>query len=139
MMSQAQCPHCGAAVLCDPNLAGHQVACPTCNGMFVMPAPVAQSVGFAAIQTDSATSPSRASQTTVYVNQSSQALPALCSFFVPGLGQLVQGRILAAVGFFLAGLVAGLSNVLAPCIALLWTVPFWIWCIVDAARYRPGR
>ena len=27
-------------------------------------------------------------------------IAALCSFFVPGLGQLIQGRLLAAIGFF---------------------------------------
>jgi TM2 domain-containing membrane protein YozV len=27
-------------------------------------------------------------------------LAAICSFFIPGLGQLVQGRILAAIIFF---------------------------------------
>jgi TM2 domain-containing membrane protein YozV len=34
-------------------------------------------------------------------------LAAICSFFIPGLGQLVQGRILAAIIFFiLVGCVA---------------------------------
>jgi TM2 domain-containing membrane protein YozV len=33
-------------------------------------------------------------------------IAALASFFIPGLGQLVQGRILAAIAFF------GLSGVL---------------------------
>ncbi len=28
-------------------------------------------------------------------------IAALVSFFVPGLGQLIQGRVLAALGFFL--------------------------------------
>ena len=28
-------------------------------------------------------------------------LAAICSFFIPGLGQLVQGRVLAALLFFL--------------------------------------
>lgn len=29
-------------------------------------------------------------------------IAALCSFFVPGLGQLLQGRVVAALFFFLA-------------------------------------
>ncbi len=28
-------------------------------------------------------------------------IAALVSFFIPGLGQLIQGRVLAALGFFL--------------------------------------
>jgi TM2 domain-containing membrane protein YozV len=56
-------------------------------------------------------------------------LAALASFFVPGLGQLIQGRLgKAALMFVLA--------------ALLWLVWMgWIvhlWSIVDAARWRPG-
>jgi len=55
-------------------------------------------------------------------------LAAIASFFIPGLGQLVQGRLLAAaVQFVLA--------------AVLWVVWLgWIvhiWSIVDAARFTP--
>lgn len=57
-------------------------------------------------------------------------IAALCSFFIPGLGQLLQGRILkAAVQFVLAG--------------ILWVVWMgWIihlWSIIDAATYDPVR
>jgi TM2 domain-containing membrane protein YozV len=56
-------------------------------------------------------------------------LAAVCSFFVPGLGQLVQGRLLAAfIQFVLAG--------------VLW-IFFLGWLVhlasvIDAALYR-GR
>lgn len=55
-------------------------------------------------------------------------IAALCSFFIPGLGQLVQGRLLrAAVHFVLA--------------ALLWIIWLgWIihlWSILDAAMFKP--
>ena len=54
-------------------------------------------------------------------------LAALCSFFIPGLGQLLQGRLLIAVVQF----------VLA---ALLWLVLMgWVvhlWSIIDAARFE---
>lgn len=55
-------------------------------------------------------------------------IAALCSFFIPGLGQLVQGRLLmAGVQFVLAG--------------LLWIILLgWIihlWSIVDAALWKP--
>jgi TM2 domain-containing membrane protein YozV len=54
-------------------------------------------------------------------------IAALASFFIPGLGQLVQGRLLAALMHF----------VLA---ALLWIILMgWIvhlWSIIDAARWK---
>lgn len=56
-------------------------------------------------------------------------IAALASFFIPGLGQLIQGRLLMAVTqFVLAG--------------LLWILWFgWIihlWSILDAAKFK-GR
>jgi TM2 domain-containing membrane protein YozV len=55
-------------------------------------------------------------------------IAALCSFFIPGLGQLVQGRIFKAlVMFILAGL-------------LWWVLLGWLihlWSTIDAALYRP--
>jgi hypothetical protein len=55
-------------------------------------------------------------------------LAALCSFFIPGLGQLLQGRLLAA----------GIQFVLA---AILWWVLLgWIvhlYSIWDAAVWKP--
>ncbi len=55
-------------------------------------------------------------------------LAALCSLFIPGLGQLLQGRLgMAIVHFVLAG--------------VLWIVLLgWIihlWSILDAARFSP--
>lgn len=55
-------------------------------------------------------------------------IAAVCSFFIPGLGQLVQGRLLmAAVHFVLA--------------TLLWIILLgWIihlWSILDAALFKP--
>ena len=57
-------------------------------------------------------------------------IAAVCSFFIPGLGQLVQGRLLAAlIHFVLAG--------------LLWIVLLgWLvhlWSIIDAARWKGVR
>lgn len=54
-------------------------------------------------------------------------IAALCSFFIPGLGQLVQGRLLMAIIHF----------VLA---AALWLILLgWIihlWSILDAALFK---
>jgi TM2 domain-containing membrane protein YozV len=57
-------------------------------------------------------------------------IAAICSFFIPGLGQLMQGRLgMAIVQFCLAG--------------LLWVVLLgWLihlWSIMDAALYKPGN
>jgi TM2 domain-containing membrane protein YozV len=53
-------------------------------------------------------------------------IAALASFFIPGLGQLVQGRILAALGFFLLSgvlwifLLGWLGHILATIDAAVW-------------------
>lgn len=56
-------------------------------------------------------------------------LAALCSFFIPGLGQLLQGRLIAAVVYFALA-------------TLLWFVLLgWIVhliSVLDAARYSPA-
>jgi TM2 domain-containing membrane protein YozV len=55
-------------------------------------------------------------------------IAALASFFIPGLGQLLQGRLMmAAIHFVLA-------------FALWFILMGWIihlWSILDAALYRP--
>jgi TM2 domain-containing membrane protein YozV len=60
---------------------------------------------------------------------SGNVLAALCSFFVPGLGQLLQGRLFTALVHFLAA-------------AILWFFCLgWIahiWSAFSAAMYR-GR
>ncbi len=60
---------------------------------------------------------------------SGNVIAALASFFIPGLGQLLQGRVLMAVfQFILAG-------------ALWFVLLGWLvhlWSVIDAALYR-GR
>ena len=55
-------------------------------------------------------------------------IAAVCSFFVPGLGQLVQGRLgIAVVQFVLAiGLLIFLLG---------WAIH--LWSILDAALWKP--
>lgn len=57
-------------------------------------------------------------------------IAALASFFIPGLGQLIQGRLLAAALFFIFA-------------AVLWIVWMgWIihiWSVIDAARFKAGK
>ena len=55
-------------------------------------------------------------------------IAAVCSFFIPGLGQLVQGRLFAAVfQFVLAGVLWFFL--------LGWLVH--LYSILDAALYKP--
>jgi TM2 domain-containing membrane protein YozV len=59
---------------------------------------------------------------------SGNIIAALCSFFVPGLGQLLQGRlVIAVIQFCLA--------------AILWFFLLgWaihLWSVLDAALWRP--
>ena len=55
-------------------------------------------------------------------------IAALCSFFVPGLGQLLQGRWILA-GFMFV------SSILLWFILLGWVVH--LWSIISAALYTP--
>jgi TM2 domain-containing membrane protein YozV len=55
-------------------------------------------------------------------------LAALCSFFVPGLGQLVQGRLFMAIFQFVLGMVMWIF-------LLGWLVS--LWSILDAALFKP--
>ena len=64
-------------------------------------------------------------------------IAALCSFFVPGLGQLVQGRLMSAIGWFVTACLA---------FAITWVItlsalPFgWfvvsVFACINAALYR---
>ncbi len=55
-------------------------------------------------------------------------IAALCSFFIPGLGQLLQGRVLmAAFQFVLAGVLWFFL--------VGWAVH--LWSIIDAAIWKP--
>lgn len=64
-------------------------------------------------------------------------ISALCNIFVPGLGQLIQGRIMMALMFFL---VCSISYGLAALVIFFFMWPvgaiFHIWAIIDAARYK---
>lgn len=64
-------------------------------------------------------------------------IAAICSFFVPGLGQLVQGRILSAMLWFVAACIAFVVTWLIT-LSLLpfgWFVVSVFSCI-NAALYR---
>lgn len=61
-------------------------------------------------------------------------IAAICNIFFPGLGQLVQGRILSAIFFALAIII---SYALIYVLVGFVLVPIiYLWSIIDAARYR---
>lgn len=55
-------------------------------------------------------------------------LAALCSFFIPGLGQLTQGRLLMAVIQFVGAIVLWL-------VLMGWLIH--LWSVLDAAKWEP--
>jgi TM2 domain-containing membrane protein YozV len=61
---------------------------------------------------------------------SGNVIAALASFFIPGLGQLLQGRLfMAAFQFCLAAV-------------LWWFLLGWavhLWSVLDAALYKPAQ
>jgi len=64
----------------------------------------------------------------------SQALPALVNVFFPGLGQLIQGRILAWLLWWVALFVSALLTLAV--IGFITTPILWILCVIDAAKYK---
>lgn len=63
-------------------------------------------------------------------------IAAIASFFFAGLGQLVQGRILAAIIFCLATYASYGIATFTFGIFLVVAVPLHIWCIIDAAKFK---
>lgn len=55
-------------------------------------------------------------------------IAAVCSFFIPGLGQLVQGRLLKAAIMFVLAVVLWIF-------LLGWIIH--LWSIIDAALFKP--
>ncbi len=55
-------------------------------------------------------------------------IAALASFFIPGLGQLIQGRLIKAILMFVLAAVMWF-------VALGWIVH--LWSIIDAALFKP--
>ena len=60
-------------------------------------------------------------------------ISALATFFMPGLGQLIQGRMMRAAFFFVVVWALYLSVILWPIGAVAH-----LWAILDAALFRPS-
>jgi hypothetical protein len=57
-------------------------------------------------------------------------IPALFSFFFPGLGQLVKGHLFKALGIWIALLISGTLHIFG--IGIPLGLIIWIWQIYDA-------
>jgi hypothetical protein len=70
-------------------------------------------------------------------------LAALASCFVPGLGQLVQGRVLSAVAWGLMAIVAWIAAIVVGAVTMglgLLLIPgYHLFCVYDAATWSPSR
>jgi len=72
---------------------------------------------------------------TTQQGSTANVMAAICSVLLPGLGQLVQGRLLMALFFFVVvGSAWGAASVLV--VPVILAVPLHVWCIWDAARFR---
>jgi hypothetical protein len=65
-------------------------------------------------------------------------IAALASFLVPGLGQLIQGRPLAAAVFFLVPVIGYALWWLLFIPAIIGGIAH-LWSIIDAAVWKPRR
>ena len=61
-------------------------------------------------------------------------LAAICNVFIPGLGQLVQGRIFAALLFFVGAGIAYATIIIVIGYVLVPIV--YLWAIIDAAKFK---
>jgi len=68
------------------------------------------------------------------VGSAGNVIAAVCSFFWPGLGQLVQGRVMAAFLFFLSTTVFYATGAFL-FFPLFIALPIHLWCVINAARY----
>jgi TM2 domain-containing membrane protein YozV len=66
--------------------------------------------------------------TAVGQGSAGNVIAALASLFIPGLGQLVQGRFLAAIFFFVASIILWF-------VFLGWLIH--LWSCLNAALWKP--
>ena len=69
-------------------------------------------------------------------DQISNTIAALASFFLPGLGQLIQGRAGPGIGFFLGNACAWVMTFVTLFLLIPVPIAITIWAVVDAAKYR---
>lgn len=59
-------------------------------------------------------------------------IAAICSYIIPGFGQLVQGRWIAAIVYFLVVTICYITGILFPIGFILHVIS-----IISAAKFKP--
>jgi hypothetical protein len=79
------------------------------------------------------------STTTTGQGSTGNVIAALCDLFIPGLGHLVQGRVLGAIAWFLAACAAGAITwiVTLGMFPFGWFIVSVLACISAATYKRP--
>jgi TM2 domain-containing membrane protein YozV len=141
-VNYVNCPHCFKPIAQSPELAGQFISCPRpqCGRFVAMPAEMRAREILPAIEPPPVqmTADRPHHQHPVYVIQqdsgASAMVAALLSLFMPGLGQMCQGRAGTGVAFFAGWIVSW-----ALCLFLIGfiLVPLvWVIAIVEAATYK---
>jgi hypothetical protein len=129
-MALRPCPDCGHDV------SERAPICPQCG------APIAETPGPHLATAHDPAMPTRVE--VVGQGSGGNVLAALCSLIIPGLGQLVQGRLGAAFLWFFAVPIAGFLTLLSGAtkeptvmfLALLGALALYFWNVYDAATFR---
>lgn len=75
----------------------------------------------------------------IIIQNESQALPAIMSFFFSGIGQVIQGRMLAGLlWLFTEVILGGILLIITFGLGVIFTFFAHILCITDAATYKPS-
>ena len=144
------CTSCGTGLEVDDEVRGQIETCPACGAMFEVPmiarnetAPAPSTPpGFEPL----APAPARlelkpntvikgGEQIQSRQGSSGNVVAALASFVVPGLGQLAQARLIGALAFLLAAIMAALAGAIVALHlgAFIAVVIIGIWAAADAA------
>ena len=65
-----------------------------------------------------------------YPTKEKHGIPALLSFFIPGLGQLIKGQVGKGIGIFFGFLLS--LTLMITIIGTIVPIIIWIWQILDA-------
>jgi DNA-directed RNA polymerase subunit RPC12/RpoP len=114
----SDCVYCSGPLLPAPDLAGQLVACPHCGYQFTI-------------------APQIKPRQRYRRDEGSRAACAIASLFIPGLGQLVQGRVEVAACMFGFAVVFGALSLFY--LGIPGLVIVWVWSILDAALTTARR
>ncbi len=137
-MATFLCGGCGYEKLTSDKHIGRTAKCPKCNQSSVIQAVVESPRSWPVAKEVPEPPPVHVSvfQESRGATRQSQAFPAFLSLLIPGLGQLCQGRLGAAIGWWLASFLSALLILVF--IGIILCPIVWVLCIMDAAKYNPA-